>query len=319
MVLQGASPVNLPRTILVFLLAALAVCAAQAQPEIDIRFFDKRIYYTDTEIFLKITISNPSSVPYRFKLAEERMFSLAFEARTPSNRLLDASDLYKRTVSSGAAVFYRELTLGPGEEYSFVEDLRRYIRMDEAGVYRVRALFHPELLRPSSSPKYSQDLIVSVRPGAGIPTLVETLSVETGQILRAERIPPDEVIRRTLEARQKGRWNEFFLYMDLEALLGRDPDKKRVYDKESDDGRRRMLERYREEMEKEIVDNDIVTIPYWFDILETRYSASSGMVRVLEKFQYQQIRLIKEYVYQLQKRDDVWYVVGYSVLNKGTE
>jgi hypothetical protein len=125
--------------------------------------------------------------------------------------------------------------------------------------------------------------------------------------------------RRTIEAPKRGVGTMFFLYLDLEALLNRNPEKKRIYDKESDDGRRRMLDRYKAELEKEIVDNDIVMIPYWFDILETRYSASSGFVRVLEKFQYQQIRLIKEYTYQLQKRDDVWYVVGYSVLNKGTE
>lgn len=310
---------KLPRTMLVLTLTVLAARLSFAQPEIELRFFDKRIYYTDSEIFLKITISNPSAAPYRFKLAEERMFSLAFEARTPSNRTLDASDTYKRTVASGSPVYYREIALQPGEEYSFVEDLRRYVRMDEAGVYRVRVLFHPELLRPDSRPVYSRDLVVSVRPGAGIPSIAETLSAETGDILRAQRIPPDEVIRRTLEARQKGRWNEFFLYLDLEALLTRAPEKKRVYDKESDDGRRRMLDRYKEELEREIVDNDIVTIPYWFEILETRYSAASGTVRVLEKFQYQQIRLVKEYTYQLQKRDDVWYIVGYSVLNKGTE
>jgi len=304
---------------LILVFAAFSVFAAVAQPDVSIRFFDKRVYYTDSEIFLKITISNPSSIAYRFKLAEERMFSLAFEAYTPSNRILDASDAYKRTIASGSPVFYREIALEPGEEYSFVEDLRRYVRMDEAGAYRVRVLFHPELLRPNSSPIYSQDLVVSVRPSAGIPSLLETLSVETGEILRAERVPPDEVIRRTIEARQKGRWNEFFLYLDLQALLSRNPEKKRIYDKESDDGRRRILDRYKEELEKEIVDNDIVTIPYWFDILETRYSASAGVVRVLEKFQYQQIKLIKEYTYQLQKRDDVWYVVGYSVLNKGTE
>lgn len=310
---------NPSRKILVLALATVALGLASAQPELALRFFDKRIYYTDSEVFLKVTISNPTPETCRFKLAEERMFSIAFEARTPSNRLLDASDTYKRTIASGSPVFFREISLEPGEEYSFVEDLRRYVKMDEPGVYRVRTLFYPELLKPSAASIVSEDLVVSLRPGAGIPSLAETLSVETGEILRAQRIPPDEVIRRTLEARQKERWNEFFVYLDLEALLGRNPDKKRIYDKESDDGRRRMLERYRQEMEQEIVDGDIVTIPYWFDILETRYSDSTGMVRVLEKFRYEQIRLIKEYTYQLQKRDDVWYVVGYSVLNKGTE
>ncbi|NLJ47421.1 MAG: hypothetical protein GX430_12805, partial [Treponema sp.] len=171
---------KLPRTMLVLTLTVLAARLSFAQPEIELRFFDKRIYYTDSEIFLKITISNPSAAPYRFKLAEGRMFSLAFEARTPSNRTLDASDTYKRTVASGSPVYYREIALQPGEEYSFVEDLRRYVRMDEAGVYRVRVLFHPELLRPDSRPVYSRDLVVSVRPGAGIPSIAETLSAETG-------------------------------------------------------------------------------------------------------------------------------------------
>ncbi|MCK7479657.1 MAG: hypothetical protein M0C28_21835 [Candidatus Moduliflexus flocculans] len=176
---------NLPRTILVLLLAALAVGIASAQPEIAVRFFDKRIYYTDSEVFLKITITNPSASPYRFKLAEERMFSLAFEARTPSNRLLDASDTYKRTIASGSPVFYREIALQPGEEYSFVEDLRRYVRMDEAGVYRVRVLFHPELLRPDSRPSYSPDLVVPYGPEPRHPLHRRDPSAETGDILRA--------------------------------------------------------------------------------------------------------------------------------------
>jgi hypothetical protein len=311
--------VNPPRRILALALATFFIGLASAQPDISIRFFDKRIYYTDSEVFIKVTISNPMAETYRFKLAEERMFSLAFEARTPSNRLLDVSDTYMRTIASGSPVFYREIALEPGEEYSFVEDLRRYVKLADPGVYRVRALFYPELIKPSAASQASADLVVSIRPGAGTPTLAETISVETGDILRAQRIPPDEVIRRTLEARQKERWNEFFVYMDLEALLCHDPEKKRMYDKESDDGRRRMLERYRQELEKETVDSDIATIPYWFDIQETRYADSTGMVRVLEKFQYMQIKLVKEYTYQLQKRDDVWYVVGYSVMNKGTE
>jgi len=42
-------------------------------------------------------------------------------------------------------------------------------------------------------------------------------------------------------------------------------------------------------------------------------------VRVLEKFESQQLRLVKEYSYELERRDGVWYIVGYTVLNKGSE
>ncbi|HSV55899.1 MAG TPA: hypothetical protein VLH39_02180 [Magnetospirillaceae bacterium] len=310
---------TIQRAIAVMLLASLSAGATAALPEITVRFFDKRVYHTDSEIFLRITISNPSAATYRFKLAEDRMFSVAFEARTPTNRILDASDAYRRTIAASGPVFFREVSLGPGEEFSFVEDLRRYVRMDEAGVFRVRALFHPDLLRPNSVPVASPDILVSVRPGAGIPTIAETLAAETGDILRAERIPPDEVIRRTLEARQKGRWNEFFLYLDLEALLTRVPERKRSYDRESDEGRTRMLNRYREELERGIADADLTAMPIRFDILETRYTASAGTVMVLKRFQQQQIRLVREYTYQMRRRDDIWYVVGYTIVIRGTE
>lgn len=308
-------------------LAGLASAQAPSAPppslgaELSIRFWDSRVYYAGDSVQVKVTLHNSGAAPFRFKLSESRMFSLSFEARTPSNRLLDASDDYKRTVASSMPVYYREITLEPGEEYSFVEDASRYVKIGEAGLYTLRASFLPELLRPGerSQAILSNALTLSVRPAAGLPPSVPAVSGLTAEILRPEKISPDEVVRRTLAARQKGRWEEFFLYLDVESLLRRNEALRLRYDRESDDGRLRMVETYKAELRLDRVDSDISVIPTSFEIVQTSYTAAYGTVSVVQKFAYPGFSMVKDYVYELSRRDDVWYVVGYSVRNRGTE
>jgi hypothetical protein len=184
----------------------------------------------------------------------------------------------------------------------------------------VKASFFPELASSAAAAPIASNLLtLSVRPSPGLPPASESIRAVTGEALKAQALPPDEVVRRTVIARQKGQWNEFFLYIDLESMLSRDQDRKRQYDSESDEGRRRMIDRYRADLRTSVVDNDIVVQPYFFDILETRYTESRGFVSVLEKFQSGQLRMVKEYTYELQRRDEVWYIVDYAVFNKGTE
>jgi hypothetical protein len=298
----------------------LAGIQAAADVRISIRFFDKRIYFPGSEIPLMVTISNESDATYRFKLADDRAYSLSFEARTPSNRLLDLSDAYKIAMSQSKPVFYRELAIKPGEEYSFREALERFVRVDGPGNYTVKADFYPELAASSAAAPISSNLLnLSVRPSPGLPPASEAIRAVSGEALKAQALPPDEVVRRTIVARQKSLWNEFFLYLDLESLLSRDQDRKKLYGVESDEGRRRMLERYRADLQTNVVDNDIVVQPFFFEILETRYTEAKGFVSVLEKFQNGQLRMVKEYTYVLQRRDGVWYIEDYTVFNKGTE
>ncbi len=303
-------------------LAAFLLAGTQAAADVtlSIRFFDKRIYFPGSEIPLMVTISNESDSTYRFKLADDRVYSLSFEARTPSNRLLDLSDGYKIAMSQSKPVFYRELAIKPGEEYSFREALDRFVRVDGPGNYSVKAAFYPELAASSAAAPISSNILsLSVRPSPGLPPASESIRAVTGEALKAQALPPDEVVRRTIVARQKGLWNEFFLYLDLESLVSRDQDRKKAYDAESDEGRRRLLDRYRADLQTNVIDNDIVLQPYYFEILETRYTEAKGFVSVLEKFQSGQLRAVKEYSYELHRRDEVWYISDYSVFNKGTE
>jgi hypothetical protein len=302
------------RSLSAAILAAFLFAGAQAAADVklSIRFFDKRIYFPGSEIPLMITISNESDATYRFKVADDRVYSLSFEARTPSNRLLDLSDGYKVAMSQSKPVFYRELAIKPGEEYSFKEGLERFVRVDTPGIYTIQAVFFPELASSSAAAPISSNILsLSVRPSPGLPPATDAIRAVTGEAIKALALPPDEVVRRTIVARQKDLWNDFFVYLDLESLISRDA--------ESDEGRRRLLERYRADLQTNVRDNDIVVQPYYFEILETRYTEAKGFVSVLEKFQSGQLRIVKEYTYELRRRDEVWYIVDYTVFNKGTE
>ncbi|HBO40638.1 MAG TPA: hypothetical protein DD477_05405 [Spirochaetaceae bacterium] len=80
-----------------------------------------------------------------------------------------------------------------------------------------------------------------------------------------------------------------------------------------------MLNEFRAEMMAGTIDNDIVVIPASFEIVETRYGSLRGTVEVIQKFAYDGFFLVKLYIYELEKRDDIWNIVAYTVQNKGSE
>lgn len=307
--------------VLTALIAVFALSAAAAQADISISFFDKRVYVPGSDVLVKVTIRNETPAAWRFKLADDKRLSVSFDVRSLSNRVLEPSDAWKRAMSSSIPVFYREVAIQPGEEYSFITNLADFAAIDEPGSFIVVCTLYPELSGKTEKDMLlrSNALSLAVRPGAPAPSVAESFRTGTAEILKAERIGPDEVVSRTVAARQKGRWNEFFLYLDVERLLKANSDKSRSYDRESDDGRRRMLTAYRADLMASLVDTDIVVIPSSFEIVETRYGTSYGTVVVMQKFDYDGFKMLKEYTYELERRDDIWFIVAYTVRNKGTE
>jgi hypothetical protein len=328
--------------ILVF--PSLLFCADGPDPsggpavDFSIRYFDKRLYHAagpggasgggEDPILVQATIANNSPLPYRFKLAHERAFSIEFDIRTISNRAVEPADVLIRRRSSSGHVFFREISVESGESFSFVEDLRNYADLKEPGAFVVRARIYPELypgsggnLEPDTvleSNRLSLSLRPPVIPGPeGIPAAID---LDTGTILSRERLAPDEVIEYLLSARQKGQWEKFFLYLDIEEIITRDPVRRRQWNAESEEGRRRMLARYREEMQQSVIDGDISAIPFEFEIERTNYSALEGTVVVLEKFRTGTNYVErKRYTYYLRRKENYWAIVDYVVTNLGTE
>lgn len=299
--------------------------SSDASIGVNIRYYDKRVYYIENDpIWVEVTIANNSVDTYRFKLADDRIFSVDFDVRTLSNRNIDLSERVIRKRTRNLPVFFREVSVAPGESFSFIENLRDYALLEQSGSYVVQAKLYPELLKnnsPSEAIVLSNRLSLSLRnqPLQGPDGIPLALDVETNAILVKERIPPDEVVDYLLNARQKSQWEKFFLYLDLEAMIMNDAGRRRLWLAESEEGRQRMLDRYRLDLQNAAIDGDFSTIPLEFTIERTSYGREEGNVTVLEKFRTGTYIESKRYTYHLRKRDDVWMIVDYTVLNLGTE
>ncbi len=192
-------------TVLFFAVTSSFIFAAETPApsgvDFNIRFFDRRIYYVHTDpVFVQVTINNQSPEAFRFKLADERAFSIDFDIKTMTNRPLAQADslIRKRTVKS--QIFFREVVIESGESFSFVEDLRDYVNLSKPGSFRVCARVYPELFKAASGNSAqaleSNFLTLTIRPAAimGPDNIPLEMDVDTGAVLVRQPLPPDEVV-----------------------------------------------------------------------------------------------------------------------------
>jgi len=291
---------------------------------VSIKFYDKTMYYPDAAdsnpVFIHITVRNTGTDTLRFKLADDRMFSIDFNAYTIKNERLSQTEMLVRKRTTNQTVYFREIALEAGEEYSFVENLKEYLTVANPSVYYVDLTFYPELYRFRDERITSNRLTLEVRPSPSAASS-SSIPVEAGtvRILQPEAIPPDQVVERTIVARQKSLWDQYFLYMDVEAMLERTPSQKRRYRAASADERERMIGAYKSDLMQSRIDGDIVAVPERFQIEKTVYSKTEGSVVVTEWFNNRTYYEKKSYTYRLRQREGVWQIYDYTVVNLGTE
>jgi hypothetical protein len=332
--------------VLGILCAAFTEAAEFSGLDMEIRYFDKRLYYPQTgDIFIQVALTNNSAETRRFRLSDDRAFSLDFDVRTLANRPVESAGTLIRKRSGQHRVFFREISLEPGESFSFTENLRNWRQLDKPGAYIVQAKFYPDLFKAetgtlengetyvfetlagipaanaSQQPLASNRLNLQIRAPSilnaeGIPV---ALDEETQAVYYREPMPPDEVVAWTLQARQKSQWEKFFLYLNLEQMIQNDPVRERQWRAESEEGRQRMLAQYREDIGSQTIDGDITSLPFEFDIERTSYNAGEGTVSALEKFRVGGYTERKRYTYYLRRDDGIWTIVDYIVQNLGTE
>ena len=315
----------------IFLAVACVFSAAAGDIDLSIRFYHKKVYHVSglsgEPIYVQVTVTNRSPATFRFKLADERIFSVDFDVRSLANQSLPPSDYLLRRRSESRNVYFREIVVEPGESFSFVEDIRNYAALMDPGSFVVQARIFPELFRetavssPRGMPLESNRLNLNLRPPAlpdsdGIPFQMD---VETGAVLVREKLPPDEVITYMLNARIKSQWERFFLYINMEALITNDPVRRRSWLNESEEGRFRMIAKYQEDLKNSMADEDIALIPSDYRIENTSHNGETASVVVTEWFQIGRITERRRYTYTLRRRDDVWALEDYTVTRLGTE
>jgi hypothetical protein len=306
----------------IFLLAVSSPFAAASQDDsgFSIRFYDRKVYFLGDEVQIEAVIENTTPQTMRFKIADNRFFNLDFDVRTTTNLALSHARQFITERSSDQPVFFREVSLEPGEKYSIVVDLGRFASLAEPGQFVLQAVFYPELYRgPQSAVVRSNRLSLNVKPPAVTAEEKAKVEAETGALIARAPLPPDEVVAATIQARQKSQWERFYLYLDLESLLRKNPEKDRIFRKSSDDAQRKMIESFKEELRRSTIDQEISLIPSSFEIQKTTYSASEGTVLVREKFRYPDYTEVKLYTYHLKRDGRFWIIEDYEIRNTGTE
>ncbi len=288
-----------------------------------LRFFEKTIYYLGDSAYpirFEATIINNSPQSYRFKIANNRVSNYNFNVITPTNISLGPADEYTIAKNSNQPLYYREITLEPGEKYGIVIKLTDFIEFKQPGLYSVQCIFYPELFTAEKSPLLkSNKLSLNIRPPVDTPEERLLIEQETGRMLEREKMAPDDVVDYTIRARQKGQWEKFFLYLDLESLYRRDLKRESRYRRQSEEEQRRLLSQFRKELQKEVVDRDILLVPSSFEILKTSYTPYKATVIVKTKYKFPDFTEVKQYTYYLTRKDRFWLITGYDIINLGTE
>lgn len=299
------------------------VTYSSSQPTVSIKYFDKTVYYPDTTadnpIYVHITVSNNGTEPLRFKLADDRMFSVDFKAFNVKNNQLPQQENLLRKRTTSQTVYFREISLETGEEYSFVENLKDYVVITDPGIYYFDVQFFPELYKSKNNFVVSNRLTLDIRPSPDVAVSVLATDTKTTAILVPEQLSPDKVVEQTIIARQRSLWDQYFLYMDIEQMLLRDSVRERKYRTASADARNRMILNYKMDLMQSRIDTDIVAIPESFSIEKTTYNQTEGSVIVIETFKYDTFKEIKRYEYFVRQRDGIWQIYNYRVENLGTE
>ncbi len=295
-----------------------------SKASVSIKYYDRTIYYpdeTDTNpVNIHITVKNNSDETLRFKLADDRAFSCDFNVFTTKSSRLEQTEKLIEKRTTNTTVYFREISLEKGEEYSFVENLKDYVKIKDASVYYVELLFYPELYKSRYLSASSNRLTLEIHPPVSA-SAAGFIPVEnnTKAVLKPMEISPDKVVEQTIIARQKSLWDQYFLYMDIPALMQRNSVLKRKYISVSADERIKMIENYKMDLMSSRIDNDIIAVPEKFQIEKTTYTPSEGTVVVIEWFKYPNFSEKKSYTYKVRQYEGIWQIYDYVVVNLGTE
>jgi hypothetical protein len=285
-----------------------------------IRFYDQKVYFVGDPIRVEAVVANTGTDTLRFKVADNRFFNLDFDVRTTTNLGLDHARQFITERNSDQPTFFREVSLEPGEKYSVVVDLQSFTAFGSAGQYVLQGAFYPELFRgPDSSALKSNRLTLNLKPALATAEERAVVEAETGALLARLPLPPDEVVSSTIQARQKSQWERFYLYLDLETILRKSPEKDRAWRNATEAARQKMMDSFRLQLRQTNLTQDISVIPTTFEIQKTSYNATDGTVEVLERFAYPGYTERKLYTYHLKKVDRSWIIDDYEIRNQGTE
>ena len=294
---------------------------------LQIAYEDQKTFYPSDKISLKFTIKNDSPNNYHFKLSDNKVFNLNLSVMGLDNQVLPQSTKFAVLSSYNKVILYRNVTILPGEEFSFTQDLSNYKKLKE-GVYIISATFFPLLNTNAENRKFkliSNNLALSVKPEflkTGSNLNNDELEKNIIEKLLPVNIPPDKVILYMLNAKLAGNMEKFFLYLNLEDLYTMNPKNKFTYKSLSESARFKVIDNFKKEIWNDSIGEFISLTPINFKIINTTYTQSEATVIVKQSYKISNnSRYLesKKVTYKLIKDNNIWKVVSYEVLNLNNE
>ncbi|MCL2293497.1 MAG: hypothetical protein FWC36_01310 [Spirochaetes bacterium] len=287
-----------------------------------IRFYNQRIYYAGDTVIIRVELYNNSPYNFSFQVTDPKHFNTTFVLRDITGRELRDKYKFTRKTAFAQPIFFRNMTIQPGEVFAFNIRLNDVLDLSEAGVYFVHLEFFPNL-HDNRSIK-SNVLTLNIRPSFGVNEIQRIIDQRTGEILRRARKAPDEVVRFTIHALQNSEFDKFFLYLDLENIMLQSQDRRERHSRLSEEGRRRHLEEFRQMLIRAMQADHrtappeaIIYRPTSYNIIKTWHTDRYAEVIVMKEFRYAQLIAVREYTYKLRRDDGIWIIYDYTVLNRG--
>lgn len=310
---------------LLFFFLSIDLYSLSGDIQCSIRYFNKKIYYEGDQIELRVELFNNSPENFSFQTTDPKYYNTKITIKDLTGKELTDKYKFTRETIDFQPIYYRNMTILPGEMFAFNILLNDIIDLSEPGLYFIRLEFFVKANSDTVSLK-SNVLDLSLRPNTGVSEVQKIIDYETGEILRREKKGPDEVVKYAIEALQKNEFDKFFLYLDLKSIMLKSQIIREQYSRLSAEKQQKILEDYKLMLEKNMkydfrtADAEaIIYRPIYYEILKTWYTDSNAEVIVTEKFKYEQLTEIKEYTYKLKKVDGIWVIYDYLVMNKGIE
>ncbi len=284
----------------------------------NLRFFNQRVYYPGTPVWLQASITNNSAEDFIFSLADEPLMNMSVRVGTLTNQTVTAVDEVAVRSLRVEPSLYRLIKLRPGEQMSFLVELSNFVDIRQAGNYIIEAEFDPDFFN-KSVPMVADKLRLVVRPSVTGQEFQDMVDLESGELLVRQALSPDQVVSFVLMARQRSQWNRVFLYMNVESFYQRNTNRRRRFLNASDEMRIRLIEQYKDDIRAERIDAEIATAPDEFSILQVIHTPTDATVRTRQVYFRRQFNEVKEFVWTLHNYDGVWIIEDFSVKNLGTQ
>ncbi|MBN1523428.1 MAG: hypothetical protein JW904_02990 [Spirochaetales bacterium] len=310
--------------VFILLLAILCNAGAQTGLSVSISLYDQKIYFLHDTVQMRVSVKNISSEKIQFQIADRKVFSLDFIVSTAVNRpMMVHSEYFKSERNSSRPVLYRDISLSPGEEYSFIVNLNDFVELAAPNEYILQAEFYPELFidEKTSIALLSDRITVNIRPGTSDMDQRSKREAEITRDMQRETLSPDAVVRFMLDARKTEHKDKFFLYINLEKLyinnyLTTDENKKQ-FAKLSEEQRKIRITQYKEQIWASKEEWLFMLKAHEYTIVSTFYRQFDATVVVNQVFLHPDYREPRQYTYTLSKANptNTWEIVKYSVVN----